>query len=59
MQQPENASERVMVSCEICLREIPFDESSVVEVENYVIYFCGLECFQTWRKARKTDGPSE
>jgi len=48
-----------MVSCEICLREIPFDESSVVEVENYVIYFCGLECFQTWRKARKTDGPSE
>lgn len=44
-----------MVSCAVCLSEIPYDESSVVEVDDDVIYFCGLECFHTWRKARKEE----
>jgi hypothetical protein len=54
MQQPEKTSERVLVSCAVCLRDIPYDESSVVEVDDYVMYFCGLECFQVWRKTRRT-----
>jgi Domain of unknown function (DUF3330) len=51
MNNPLKTPEMVMVSCAVCLSEIPFDQSSVVEVEDYVMYFCGLECYQVWRKA--------
>jgi hypothetical protein len=49
----DTTPEKAMVSCEVCLREVPFDQSSVVEVEDYVMYFCGLECYQAWRRAGK------
>jgi hypothetical protein len=53
MNNPLKIPETVMVSCAVCLSEIPFDQASVVEVEDYVMYFCGLECYQVWRKAGK------
>ena len=52
LKTPEN----ILVSCAVCLSEIPYDESSVVEVEDYVLYFCGLECYQLWRRAAREDG---
>lgn len=40
----------VLVSCEMCLKEIPHDHAGKEETEDYVRYFCGLECYQQWKQ---------
>ena len=37
------------VACEVCLREIPQSEAGIVEANDYVMYFCGLDCYRQWR----------
>ncbi len=41
------------ISCEVCLKSIPSSESKCVETEDYVAYFCGLECYDIWVKQQK------
>jgi hypothetical protein len=36
------------VKCEICLKEIPSSEAHCAEVEDYVLYFCGVDCYREW-----------
>ena len=43
-----------MVSCEVCMKEIPASEASNEEATDYVIYFCGLDCYDTWRSQNST-----
>ncbi|MDH3342980.1 MAG: DUF3330 domain-containing protein [Gammaproteobacteria bacterium] len=40
------------VSCEICLREVPHSESQNAEVDDYVVNFCGLECYEKWQEQK-------
>ena len=40
----------IKVSCEICEKEVPLSEASIREAEDYVLYFCGLECYEDWHK---------
>lgn len=44
--QPEVA----LVSCKICLKEIPLSEARNSEATDYVIHFCGLECYGKWSR---------
>lgn len=44
------AAERV--SCEVCLKEIPGSEAAMVEAVDYVVYFCGLDCYEKWKEQR-------
>lgn len=37
------------VACEICLKEIPKSEAKVGEAGDYVLYFCGLDCYEKWQ----------
>ncbi len=37
------------VPCEVCHREIPLSEANHFEAEDYVLHFCGLECYSTWK----------
>jgi hypothetical protein len=37
------------VACAVCLREIPQSEAGVVEANDDVMYFCGLDCYRQWR----------
>jgi len=37
-----------LISCEKCLVSVPLSEASVVEAEEYVAYFCGLEGYDIW-----------
>ena len=37
------------VQCEVCLKEIPLSEATVPEATDYVVHFCGLECFEKWK----------
>ena len=34
------------VPCEICLREIPVSEAKSDEASDYVVCFCGLDCYK-------------
>lgn len=36
------------VNCEVCLKEIPKTDAKCTEVHDYVMYFCGLDCYQEW-----------
>ena len=44
----------VTVSCNVCMKKVPSSEARVFEAEDYVLYFCGIECFDHWR--RKAEG---
>ena len=37
------------VACEICLKEVPTSEATVPEATDYVVHFCGLECYEKWK----------
>ena len=45
--QSENS---VIVSCDVCLEQIPFSEARMEEASDYVLYFCGLDCYKIWRE---------
>ncbi len=38
----------VLVACEVCMKEIPASEAKSDEATDYVIYFCGLDCYAHW-----------
>jgi hypothetical protein len=40
------------VACEICLKEVPLSEATVPEATDYVVHFCGLECYEKWKNQR-------
>lgn len=39
----------VGVACTVCRHEVPASEAVVAEAVDYVVYFCGLDCYQRWR----------
>jgi len=43
-----------LLSCELCLKSIPLSESEIPEAEDYIAYFCGLECYDVWRNQKPT-----
>ena len=38
-----------MLSCEVCKKEIPASEAISAEAADYVLYYCGIACFERWR----------
>jgi hypothetical protein len=44
------------VACEICLKEIPKSEATVPEATDYVVYFCGLDCYERWKAKQRERG---
>lgn len=41
------------VSCDICMKEVPIDEANSFEATDYVVHFCGLECYEKWKQKKK------
>lgn len=39
-----------LVACEICLKEVPISEAVVPEAAEYFVNFCGLNCYEQWKK---------
>ena len=39
-----------MVACEECMKQIPKSEATVPEASEYVVHFCGLECYSKWQQ---------
>ena len=44
-----NPVETTTVSCEVCLKEVQPARAEMEEVNDYVMYFFGLECYGRWR----------
>lgn len=57
MTLPERPTEEQHIACEICLKEVPISEAECAEAEDYVVHFCGLDCYATWRKQKGTAEP--
>lgn len=43
------------LACSICRIEIPLSAALTPEGEQYVEYYCGLECYETWFHKRCAD----
>ena len=49
-----------VLSCEVCLIEVPSDISASFEGPDYVHHFCGLDCLDKWRmQGKKSKNESE
>lgn len=48
------------VACGVCLKEVPKSEAMVAEATDYVLHFCGLDCYAKWQageeKAKQAGG---
>ena len=55
MHQDKSVSEQELISCELCLKSIPKQDSKSAEADEYVAYFCGLECYDLWVKQSKEE----
>ena len=53
MTEKDEAAEGEIIACEVCLKEIPVSEARVEEAEDYISYFCGLECYDKWKAQEK------
>jgi len=51
MNEASRRLEPVQLSCDICLREIPHTDSCYEQAGDYVLHFCGLECYRQWRES--------
>lgn len=46
-----------LVACEVCLKQVPASEATVSEATDYFVHFCGLECYEKWKKQRDATPP--
>ena len=53
MNSHNQTTEIETVPCEICLKEIPRSEATITEVDDYVLNFCGLDCYGQWQEENK------
>ena len=43
------------VSCEVCRKDVPKSESVVPEASDYLMHFCGLDCYEKWKQRETPD----
>jgi hypothetical protein len=55
--RPQSVAEKV--SCEVCQKEIPLSEAKRFEAEDYVVNFCGLDCYATWKQRSEATKPQD
>lgn len=48
-----------LVSCEVCMEEIPVSEAKSEEATDYVVYFCGLDCYAAWKEQPINDNVTD
>lgn len=41
-----------LVACDVCLKEIPKSDAMVPDVTDYIVHFCGLDCYEKWKNLR-------
>ena len=56
MIEQKNIQEPEKVSCEVCFKEIPLSEATSVKATDYIVYYCGLECYDRWKQQQAESG---
>ncbi len=46
------------VPCLVCQHDIPLSEAVVSEATDYVVYFCGLDCYERWLRFKSPQAGS-
>lgn len=44
------------LSCRICLDEIPVSEACCPEAVDYVLHYCGIDCYGVWLREAESQG---
>jgi len=50
------------VACKVCMKEVPLSAATTAEGLDYVVTFCGLECYEAWQHkqaGREKNSPAE
>lgn len=55
MEIKEIKNEAELVECTTCMKEIPTSEAKNVEATDYVMHFCGLECYDKWMQEAESN----
>jgi hypothetical protein len=37
------------MACYVCMKEVPISEIVSFEATDYVVHFCGLDCYDQWK----------
>lgn len=43
-------------ACVICLEYVPSDAAGLADVQDYVHYYCGLDCLEVWQRQAAQGG---
>lgn len=54
MSEPTETPQDQLLQCKTCMKEIPASEAYSVEASDYVSHYCGLECYEQWRRQSET-----
>lgn len=57
MPEPTRPTDAPKVSCAVCLKEVPKSEAKSGEAQDYVLHFCGIECFERWKRDQDEPPP--
>jgi hypothetical protein len=57
MTETNKPEEVCKIACEVCLREVPTSEAKRAETQDYVVHFCGLECYEKWVQKQEKQTP--
>ena len=49
MNENKTQADDEKIACSVCLKEVPISEAKSEEATDYVVHFCGLECYEKWR----------
>ena len=59
MTKKSSSSGEKKVACQVCMKEVPLSEAKNAEAVDYVAHFCGLDCYDQWKKkSEKTSSKS-
>lgn len=50
VQETEASVPHAVLTCEECCAQVPGDEAITEEGTEYVMYFCGIDCYDTWHR---------
>ena len=53
MIEQKKIAEPEKIACEVCFKEIPISEAKSVKATDYIMYYCGLDCYDKWKKQEK------
>lgn len=53
MPAPDRPFQPDDVKCDHCAKEVPASGAKSRTVDEYVLWFCGVECYEQWREDSK------